>query len=94
MAASVADVSTGNTHACTPVTTNGGVKCWGRNEYGQLGDGDDYPAPDARSMGGAEQRHGRERRMFSYVALTMDGGSQITGHQLQRPGWGRHAGES
>ncbi|MCB0047760.1 MAG: hypothetical protein KDD92_20225 [Caldilineaceae bacterium] len=34
----VADVSTGRGHTCALMTT-GGVKCWGDNEYGQLGDG-------------------------------------------------------
>ena len=34
----VAAVSTGNMHTCT-VTTSGGLKCWGGNVQGQLGDG-------------------------------------------------------
>ena len=31
-------LATGDGHACV-LTTAGGVKCWGNNEYGQLGDG-------------------------------------------------------
>ena len=38
LSAGVASLTTGSHHACA-ITTAGGARCWGRNAYGQLGDG-------------------------------------------------------
>jgi alpha-tubulin suppressor-like RCC1 family protein len=37
--ANILDLATGDSHACAVLDT-GGVKCWGSNGYGQLGDGE------------------------------------------------------
>ncbi|MBK7201880.1 RCC1 repeat-containing protein [Candidatus Amarolinea dominans] len=78
LATGVADVSTGNTHACA-VTTNGGVKCWGRNEYGQLGDGTTIQRLTPVDVVGLNNVMAVSAGYFHTCALTMDGGVKCWG---------------
>ena len=41
LSSGVQKVTTGGAHTCA-LTTDGGVKCWGYNRYGQLGDGPSF----------------------------------------------------
>lgn len=38
LSTSIAEIDTGSDHSCA-ITTGGTVKCWGSNNYGQIGDG-------------------------------------------------------
>jgi len=47
--ADVTQVSLGNHHACALVS-DGMVKCWGKNDYGQLGLGEDVVLPECDGL--------------------------------------------
>ncbi len=42
LGAGIANLAPGGTHSCA-VTSSGGMKCWGKNDNGQLGDGSKTP---------------------------------------------------
>jgi alpha-tubulin suppressor-like RCC1 family protein len=49
-------IATGSEHSCA-LSTAGGVRCWGANQYGQLGDGtldDRHSPPSVDVLGGVQ----------------------------------------
>jgi alpha-tubulin suppressor-like RCC1 family protein len=85
LSSGVAQVRGGQYHTCA-VTTDGGVKCWGWNFAGQVGDGtlvDAWTPVDVSGLtsGVTQVATGGDHT----CALTTSGGVKCWGAQLQRP---------
>lgn len=80
---SVLDVAAGGYHTCVVMPTTSGVRCWGANGFGELGDGTTVSRLSTPDADGLSAVAAIATGSYHTCALTMAGGVRCWGRNLE-----------